>query len=89
MIVSYTEGRVRLRFKELQDPATAQMVEQYIKAIEGITAVEIKTITGSILIQYDPAVLPTPALLTKGLEALNRHGIELELPAGIPAAAQL
>lgn len=88
MIVSYTEGRVRLRFKELQDRATAQTVEQYIKAIPGIVAVEIKTMTGSILIQYDPNVLPTPLLLEKGIAALNEHGINLELAPELLAAVQ-
>lgn len=88
MIVSYTEGRVRLRFKELQDRTTAQTVEEYIKAIPGIVAVEIKTMTGSILIQYDPKVLPTPLLLEKGIAALNEHGIELNLAPELLAAVQ-
>lgn len=88
MIVSYTEGRVRLRFKELQDPATAVAVEQYIKGIDGIEAVEVKTMTGSILIQYNPAVLPTTILLQKGVAALNDHDINLNLPAEVLAAIE-
>lgn len=88
MLVSYAEGRVRLRFKELQNKATAKTVEQYINAIEGIEMVEVKPLTGSILIQYNPTVLPTQVLLQKGLAALNRHGIELELPAEVLAFVQ-
>lgn len=85
MIVSYTEGRVRLRFKELRNPTTALTVEQYIKAIDGIEAVEVKSMTGSILILYNPAVLPTTTLLQKGVAALNDHGINLNLPAEVLA----
>lgn len=85
MLVSYAEGRVRLRFKELQNSATAKAVEQYINAIEGIENVEVKSLTGSILIQYNHALLPTQMLLQKGLSALNHHGIEFNLPAEVLA----
>lgn len=88
MLVSYAEGRVRLRFKELQNNATAKTVEQYINAIEGIEIVEVKPLTGSILIQYNPTILPTPMLLQKGLVALNRYGIELKLPEEVLAFVQ-
>lgn len=88
MLVSYAEGRVRLRFKELQNRATAKAVEQCINAIEGIEMVTVKPLTGSILIQYNPAILPTQALLQKGVAALSRHGIELELPAEALACVQ-
>ena len=80
MIVSYAEGRVRLRFKELKNRITALAVEKYISKINGITAVEIKTSTGSILITYDPEILPTEKLFDEGKKALNKLGIELELP---------
>lgn len=88
MLVSYAEGRVRLRFVELQNRATAKTVEQYINAIEGIEMVEVKPLTGSILIQYNPRLLPTQILLQKGLDALKRHGIELNLPAEVLALVQ-
>jgi hypothetical protein len=80
MVVSFIPGRIRLRFKELKNPAVAEQVHTRIEQMPGITHVEIKTITGSLLIEYDVKVLPTEKLIGKGKEELAKAGISLEIP---------
>jgi copper chaperone CopZ len=83
MVVSFIPGRIRLRFKELKNPATACQVSARVKQIPGITNVEIKTITGSILIEYDAKILPTEKLIEKGKEELAKANIRLEIPSSL------
>ena len=77
MIVSFVPGRVRLRFAELKDKTLADTVEKRIKETAGITKAEINTLTGSILIQYDPQILPTEKLIEAGKHELAKLNIIL------------
>jgi hypothetical protein len=70
MIVSFCPGRVRIRRAELKDPHLAARILARIRAVPGITAAEIKTMTGSLLIKYDTKILSTEDLLALGREAL-------------------
>jgi len=78
MVVSFTPGRVRLRFKELKDAAAAEAVKTRIKETPGITKTEINPLTGSILIEYDLKILPTEKLLEAGRGELAKLGIKAE-----------
>ncbi|MDR3171806.1 MAG: ATPase P [Treponema sp.] len=80
MIASFTPGRIRLRFKELKNPSIVEQVRDKIKNIPGITTIEIKPLTGSILIEYDTKTLPTEKLLEMGREELAKVNIEIEIP---------
>jgi copper chaperone CopZ len=80
MIVSFVPGRIRLRFKELKDQTLCDRVHARIKEIPGITQVEIKPLTGSILIEYDTSILPTEKLIEMGREELKKANITLNLP---------
>jgi hypothetical protein len=80
MIVSYSPGRIRLRFKELRDPKIAELASKRIGDTPGITRVEIKPLTGSLLIEFDIAVLPPVELMEIGKQELEKLGIHLELP---------
>ena len=73
MIVSFIPGRVRLRLPELKDDALAARAIPLIRAIPGITKAEIKTLTGSLLIEYDTAVISTEKLVELGRAALERE----------------
>jgi hypothetical protein len=53
MIVSYSPGRIRLRFKELKDKTLAGLAVQRIKKTPGINRAEINPVTGSVLIEHD------------------------------------
>ena len=79
MIVSFVPGRIRLRFKELKESEAAESVKARIKETPGITKVEINQLTGSILIEYNPAVLPTEKLIEGGKQELAKLGINLDL----------
>jgi copper chaperone CopZ len=77
MIVSFCTGRVRLRFKELKDAAAAALVRARIQETAGITNVEINPCTGSILIEYDPQILPPEKLIETGKAELAKCGIKI------------
>jgi hypothetical protein len=80
MIVSYCPGRIRLRFKELKDPALAELVSRRIREVPGITLAEIKPLTGSLLVEFDPELLPPAELFAAGKRELAKLNIPLELP---------
>jgi len=80
VIVSFVPGRIRLRFKELKNPATAEIAKARIGEMPGIANAEINPATGSILIEYDSEALPTEKLMEIGGLELAKHGIKLDLP---------
>ena len=80
MVVSFVPGRIRLRFKELKTPATAEDVKARVAETPGITKVEINPVTGSILVEYDPEILPTEKLIETGRRELAKLGIKPDLP---------
>jgi hypothetical protein len=80
MIVSYSPGRIRLRFKELKNPKTAELASARIREVPGLTRLEIKPLTGSLLIEFDTAVLPPAELMAMGKRELEKLDIHLEMP---------
>jgi len=79
MVVSFTPGRLRLRFKELKEDAIAENVKTRLSEVPGITKVEINKVTGSILIEYAQKVLPTEKLVETGKQELAKHNIKLDI----------
>ena len=75
MIVSVVPGRVRLRLPELKNPSLAGELLPKIQGIPGVKAAEIKTLTGSLLIEYDPALISTERLLELGRDLARQAGI--------------
>jgi hypothetical protein len=75
MIVSFVPGRVRLRLPELKNQRLAGELLPKIRAIPGVKAAEIKTLTGSLLIEYDPALISTEGLLERGRALARQAGI--------------
>ena len=73
-ISSYLPGRVRLYLKSMVgNPAMEREVQSYLSALTGINTVETSAVTGSILIQYDPAQLRENAGLCKVEEYIKLH----------------
>ncbi|MDR3174899.1 MAG: heavy-metal-associated domain-containing protein [Treponema sp.] len=75
MIVSFVPGRLRLRLPELKNQDLAGELLPQIQAVPGIKTVEIKTLTGSLLIEYDPSVISTKRLIELGRAIARRVGI--------------
>jgi hypothetical protein len=75
MIVSFVPGRVRLRLPELKNQRLAGELLPKIRAIPGVKAAEIKTLTGSLLIEYDPSLISTEGLLEQGRALARQAGI--------------
>ena len=73
-ISSYLPGRVRLRSKQLVgNPALEVEVQAQLRAFPEIASVETSTVTGSILITYDPKTLRANAELRKVEEYIMTH----------------
>ena len=66
-------GRLRLRFKALKgEPAKAAILQQHLGDVVGISRAEVNPTTGSLLLQYDPHLLESPAFLNAVSEALGQ-----------------
>jgi hypothetical protein len=59
----YVLGRLRLRAAELKtDPAKLENFCAELRAVPGVRSVTPRRLTGSIVIEYDPSVLPPDGL---------------------------
>ena len=65
-IKSFTDGRIRIRHPALHRQATADIAVQNMSAVPGIESVESNTVSGSLLILYDPGVLGKAELIPMG-----------------------
>lgn len=63
MIASFFDGRVRLQRDELKDPATMELVMGLIRSRDGIRDLVPNSRTGSLVVTYDPEIIPREALL--------------------------
>lgn len=73
-ISSYLPGRVRLYTKQLvNNPALEVEVQAQLGAFPELTSVETSTVTGSILIKYEPETLCKNAALRKVEEYIMTH----------------
>lgn len=62
-IVSFIDGRVRLRHPALKKPDLADMALSVVKSVEGVTDVRVNPVTGSMLLFYDTEKLSREQLL--------------------------
>ena len=58
MIVSFRDGRVRLRSPALRSKTTLEEVSGMLAAYPGVETIETNARTGSLLVHYDPAAIP-------------------------------
>jgi len=73
-IASYLPGRIRLYSSKLVgDERAAQNLKSKLKSYAGIESAEINTVTGSILIAYDPQKLALNPELKKVEEYIKTH----------------
>ena len=73
-VVHAMPGRVRLRISKVRgNPAFAQKAQDKLGRVPGIKRVEVKPLTGSVLIFYDAAAL----LVTGATAALTDGFLEL------------
>lgn len=73
-IVSFTEGRLRCRsFWFVENGPLKKQIEEYACSFTGVKSAEANTLTGSLLIEYDPEKLRTKP----NLAALEQYCIGL------------
>jgi len=78
MIVSFRDGRVRLRSPALRSETALEEVGRMLAAYAGVKKIETNAYTGSLLVLYDPAMIST--------EQLNLAAAMLESRFILPAA---
>ena len=64
MIVSFREGRVRLRFPALYSKKILEEIGGMLAAYPGVETIESNARTGSLLVHYDPAAISRERLDT-------------------------
>lgn len=69
LITSFYDGRARVRHPALRDRELAENARALLSAAPGIINVTVNPRTGSLLLEYDPAVLDTAALLQAAEQA--------------------
>lgn len=79
-VVSFIDGRARLRHPALKDSATADAVAAVVGGVDGVTEARVNPVTGSLLVYYDTERLSRERLLD-----LARQGFAL-LPDDRPEA---
>lgn len=62
-IVSFVDGRVRLRHPALKKPDLADMAVSVVKSVEGVQQVSVNPVTGSMLLFYDTHLLSRDSLM--------------------------
>ena len=76
-VVSFTEGRVRVRSPWfLKNEALRRQIEEYVCSFTGVEKAEINPMTGSLLVEYHPGKLrekPGLKRLEERLEQMSRH----------------
>lgn len=79
----HVPGRLRIHMPSVKGNAShAQAVENRLSRLEGVSHVEGRPLTGSVVIHYDAATVDSDALFT----ALNLTGDARKLPAKPPGA---
>lgn len=77
-IASHIPGRLRVRAEKLRDEGAAAEIAQRIGAEPGVTSVTASTVTGSLLVLYDPARIQLDRLLPALVAAGELGGIALD-----------
>ncbi len=90
-IVSFTEGRIRLRHPALKDAELGEKICTFLQEMNGILKLEQKTLTGSLLIYYDAENISQEeihTLLEQGESWLDEYSAELAEKTATPQATQ-
>jgi copper chaperone CopZ len=73
-------GRIRIKIPALKkDREEASCLENLLKSISGVTSVSVNTLTGSVIVYFDPEFVSSRAVLT----FLSRQGY-IDLAKAIP-----
>ena len=74
--IHYVPGRIRVKSPLIKrSDARAKAVAELLRALEGVIAVEVSTLTGSVVVNYDKDRLDAQRIL----ETLQAHG-HMEVP---------
>jgi copper chaperone CopZ len=58
------DGRIRVRFPQLKGSARASAVlRRELRSLDGVTNAQVRPLTGSVLVEFDPDRISTDAVL--------------------------
>ncbi len=86
-IVSFVPGRMRMRHPLLKNAELGADISDFLRTIPGIEQVSTKTLTGSLLIEYDSEQLSDDqinGLLAQGEEWLNENSQNADIAYNLP-----
>lgn len=63
---SFVEGRVRIRHPALRQENVLRLARENMEAVSGVRSVEGNSLSGSVLITYDSAIIPRERLFAMG-----------------------
>jgi len=75
MIVSFFDGRIRIRREELKNPETMDVVATLIRSQDGILELVPNHKTGSLVVVYDPEKVPRETLLDAATTLENQFAL--------------
>lgn len=80
-VVDFIPGRVRLKVRRIQGaPAFAQEVQAALAGVPGVHGIDISTVTGSVLVTYDPEAIARPEAAERLSEVLRALFPALDVP---------
>ncbi|MDR2050729.1 MAG: cation transporter [Deltaproteobacteria bacterium] len=81
MIVSFTDGRIRIRHPALKDPENMRALASLLESLPGARGVLPNPRTGSLLFRYDPEQISRENLLAAEKVLQTRLGPAQERPS--------
>lgn len=87
--VHHTPGRLRIKFSQLRHrPDLARQAESRISAIHGVRSAQVSTVTGSLLVRYDPRAAHPDQLFSSLDQMCSQLGL-FGMQAGCSQTTQL
>lgn len=88
-LISHYPGRLRVRAETFRVlPEVAEEVSQRLLEEEGVKDVSSSTITGSLLVVYDPRQLQLPRIIQLLIRVGGLHGLEVDAANDFLAASE-
>lgn len=57
-------GRLRIKSPFLKGKRNSAEIEKLLKAVQGIRSLDINTVTGSVLVNYNPKMIASETIIT-------------------------
>jgi hypothetical protein len=67
-------GRLRIKTPDLKrNPKKARILQRRLNSLAGVESASVNSVTGSLLVHYDPEIVRSEAILSYASRELNMH----------------